>query len=399
MRVAFILPICVDNWVPEIAKLVPEHACYNHFANRRQGFENLMARAVKSHGHDVSLYFMTDSTKNEKCLTHIDGYQIRIIPSSRFKWPYELSLPLFLALNRELRSGNIDIVHFHEYYSPMVFAISLLCSVHKVPIVVQHHGGKLIGKGILKLFSYFLTLPSLFMASKVLVLNKDEQKILTKEFRLPREKIALVGHGVDVDVFRPIPQNFARSITGLSKRRTYVLFVGRLSDFHKGVSVLLRAFSNIAKKVDNTSLLIVGNGPDKKKLKELAINLGVSGKTQFAGYIKDADLPLYYNSVDIVVVPSFFEAFGIVNIEAMSCGKTVVASNVGGIREIITHKKTGFLISPGNVEELGETILRLLRHPEIRKQVGEAAREEVKKKYSLQSLGKDLDAIYQQSLN
>ena len=152
-------------------------------------------------------------------------------------------------------------------------------------------------------------------------------------------------------------------------QRVYVLFVGRLSDFHKGISVLLRAFSNIAKKVNNTDLIIVGNGPDEKKLKELAINLGVSDKTHFIGHI-ETDLPFYYNSADIVVVPSLFEAFGIVNIEAMSCGKTVVASNVGGIREIIKHKKTGFLTSPGNVEELGNTILMLLRHPEMRNRLG-----------------------------
>ena len=394
MKIAFVFPMCIEQFVPNIANLALEES----FVKRRQGFENFIARSVKSQGHDVSLYYLTDLIKKERCLTHIDGYDLKLIPPSlkafHLKYPFEVSIHLLIAIDRELRRGNIDLIHFHEYYSPMFFAISILCKIHKVPIVAHNHGGKLIGKGILKLFSYFLTLPSLFLSSKVLVLNKDEQSILLRKFKLPQDKIVICRYGIDISFFHPISQNFAQSSIGLSGQKAYILFVGRLSDFHKGISVLLRAFSNIARKVNNTFLIIAGNGPDEKKLKELAVSLGVKAKTHFVGHV-ETDLPLYYNSADIVVVPSLFEAFGIVNIEAMSCGKTVVASNVGGIREIITHEKTGFLVSPGNVEELGDTILTLLRHPEIRKQIGEAAREEVKTKYSSQSLGKRLDAIYQ----
>lgn len=228
-----------------------------------------------------------------------------------------------------------------------------------------------------------------------MVLNNSEQENIIKKFKVPINKISLCHNGVDTAFYSPISQECARTIIGLKQNRKYILFVGRLSDFHKGVSVLLKSLKLIVNQNKNVSLLIIGTGPDERKLKDLSKELGLEKIVNFLGHV-EKNLPIYYNASDIVVVPSLFEAFGTVNIEAMACGKSVIASNVGGIKEIITDGKTGLLIPPGDFLKLSEKILFLLQNPEYSKKLGIAARKRIEQYFSYEALGKKLKQIYNQ---
>ena len=397
IKISYILPVCIERFLSDLANPNRDQI----LATRRQGFENQIASVVEHLGHDVCLYYMTNLYKKERKLLHKDGYQINLIPASfhpfRLQYPYELSIPLLISVNREIANGNIDVIHVYDYYSAMFPALSILCRIHKIPLVAHYQGGKVIGKGCLKLFFGLVAILSLQFASKILVVNGAEKTKLINAFKVSRDKIVLCPNGVNVDVFRPMPQKLARSILGLSSKKKYVLFVGRLSDFHKGVSYLLKAFKKIKQKIKNVSLLIIGSGPDEQKLRSISKSLRIDKDTHFVGSIVNEKLiVLYYNSSDIVVVPSLFEAFGIVNIEAMSCAKPVVASRVGGIKDIITDKETGFLVSPRNSKELEERVVSLLTADELRKRIGFAARKKCEQSYSLASLGAKLDKIYRE---
>lgn len=402
MKIHYVLPLCIEQFVPDLRNDSREN--WHNFRTRRQGFENFIARVTRDNGHEVYLWCMTNLIKKETRLRHRDGYTVVLIPRSfrsfNLMYPIEPSLPLFIGLWREFRKGNIDAMHLHEYYTAMSFPVSLLCRAYNRPFISHYHGGHVMGRGIAKLPLGFMIMLAVWLSSRILVINKEEIKKLTRVFRFPEQRIELCPYGIDTDVFCCRPQDEARNALDLLSRKKYVLFVGRLSDFHKGVSYLLKAFAKIATKNHDTELIIVGGGPDELRLKKLAEDLGIAKHVLFVGPITDQKtLAAYYNSADVVVVPSLFEAFGIVTIEAMSCGKPVVGSKVGGIKEIITHGKTGYLISSGNISELEEKISELLNHPETCKELGNAARKEVEQKYSYRSLGARLERIYRTSVS
>lgn len=112
--------MCIEQFVPALRGKNREQL----FKNRRQGFENFFSYIAVSEGFAVNLFCMTD-TENYKRILHKDGYIIELVPHSlrcfNLKYPYEFSMPLLVRLNKQLIKGYVDIVHFHEYYSPMFF--------------------------------------------------------------------------------------------------------------------------------------------------------------------------------------------------------------------------------------------------------------------------------------
>jgi glycosyltransferase involved in cell wall biosynthesis len=125
-------------------------------------------------------------------------------------------------------------------------------------------------------------------------------------------------------------------------------------------------------------LYIAGSGPEENKLKELVKELNIEENVNFLGYISGIKKYSYYKSADVCVFPSIYEAFGIVLLEAMACGKPVVASNVGGIPFVVEEGKTGLLFESGNVEDLADKIVTILKDEELREKMGEAGRERAK---------------------
>ncbi len=123
----------------------------------------------------------------------------------------------------------------------------------------------------------------------------------------------------------------------------------------------------------NTSLALVGSGPFEKKLRMRAAELGIRDKVFFFGHVPNNKLSAYYNACDVFVLPSLYEPLGIVLLEAMACGKPVVASRVGGIPELV-DEKVGMLVEPKNPDALAKSILMLLSDADLAKKLGDAGR-------------------------
>lgn len=179
--------------------------------------------------------------------------------------------------------------------------------------------------------------------------------------------LAVVPNGVDSTRFRPLPPRHDDAAV--------VLFVGRLVA-QKGVDILLRAFAAVLTRLPQARLVVAGDGDQALYLQRLARYLGVMSRVEFVGWQSGEDLVRCYGRADVVAMPSRYEPFGLVALEAMSCGRPVVATRTGGLAEVIDDGRTGILVPAGDHLRFAQALVRLLTDDQAREKAGLAAREE-----------------------
>ena len=292
---------------------------------------------------------------------------------------------------------GFDVVHLHWPF--IGGAEKILLKKELPPLVVQYHMD-LIDRGFRGLFFKFYQ--SIFLkkmveaAEKILVSSFDylEYSALGKFYKAAKEKFEELPLGVDLDVFSPQPQDeLLKEKYNLGEKRV-ILFVGALDRAHyfKGLSILLEALTKTPK---NIILLVVGEGDLKKDYEDLAQELKISERTVFVGSIGLENLVRFYNLADVFVLPSISssEAFGLVLLEAGACAKPILVSDLPGPRTLVKEGTNGFLIKPGDVNDLAEKIKLIFRtQPQ---EMGERGRKMVLEKYDSRVLAKKLEAIYE----
>jgi rhamnosyl/mannosyltransferase len=204
----------------------------------------------------------------------------------------------------------------------------------------------------------------------------------------------VVPYGFDLSQLvrtHPLTQTLRRQHPGI-----VILAVGRHVSY-KGFDVLIRAMP----AVDPAArLVIVGTGPLTEAWQSLVAALGLQDRVFFAGLVTDEDLPAYYQACDLLCLPSLTraEAFGIVQIEAMACGKPVVSTRLGtGVDFVNIDDATGFTVEPGNPQELSGALNRIVRNPELRLRLGEAARQRAETEFSPQTMAERTLALYREA--
>ncbi len=198
-------------------------------------------------------------------------------------------------------------------------------------------------------------------------------------------RIVVVPCGVDLGLFRPIPRATARRTLGLPASRRIILYVGRIEPL-KGIDTLLRAMVLVAHQIpgwrEDLSLVIIGGGPgagaDKvnaelARLERLRAELGIEDLVTFRGAQEQDTLAYYYSAAEMVVMPSHYESFGMVALEAMACGTPVIASRVGGLAYNIQDGQTGYLVPERDAEALAARIVQLLNDGDLRQRLGRQA--------------------------
>ncbi len=212
-----------------------------------------------------------------------------------------------------------------------------------------------------------------------------------------RGSIEVIPCGTDLRNFRVIPKQEARRQLGLPLSEPIVLYVGRF-DPRKGIETLVRACSTLE---NHARLVIVGgsdpekaDGLERKRIEAIVEDIGLREQTQFVGQVGHDRLPLYYAAADVCVVPSHYEPFGLVAIEAMACGTPVIASAVGGLVSTVVPEITGLLAPPRDVPAFRAAIDRIVENPQWAQQMGEQGALWVGEHFNWPRVATQLDSLY-----
>ena len=212
---------------------------------------------------------------------------------------------------------------------------------------------------------------------------------LIELYDIETENVGDIPPGVDIERFFPTVQQPSRFANG----KKYVFCLSRI-DTNKGHIELLYSFAKVAKEIDDIQLVIGGGSPNPKqrekdlfaKMHSIVKETNMQERVIFTGYVADEDLAVFYQNSELFVLPSKFEPFGMTTQEAMSCGKSVIASKFGGIRNVIDEGKTGLLVDPTNYDEFSAAMLKLLKNPELKEQIGQNARNLILQKFSWEGI-------------
>lgn len=201
-------------------------------------------------------------------------------------------------------------------------------------------------------------------------------------------KIVEIPLGLDLAPFIGAPErHVARERLGLQQDARYVAIVGRLVAI-KDVTTFLRAFALLNARRPDVHALVVGDGPERAELEELAVTLGIGGCCRFLGWV--ADMPGLYAAADVVALSSLNEGTPVALIEAMAAGRPIVATSVGGVPDAVSSG-AGSLVPPGRPEEFADALARSF---DSGGSVGTAARSDVVRRFSAERLTRDMEALY-----
>lgn len=309
--------------------------------------------------------------------------------SPRPKIELKQYIPEFISgVNAFAKSKNIryDLIHSHYWLSGL--AAEELGSMWDVPFIHMFHTLALLKNQIAKTP---LEIESdiriegekeiVAAADKIIAATPNENEHLKNLYTTAEEKIAVIPPGVDITRFYPIPADEAKEFIGIPNDEKMLLFVGRIEPL-KGVDILIKAIAQM-RRSDVLSecphyLYIIGGDPEPEnaslnkemqRLQNLCKELGVGDMVLFLGKRDQDTLQYYYSAAEIVVMPSHYESFGMVALEAMACGTPVIATQVGGLQHLVQNGKTGFTIPNDSVDSLEKSLTLLICKEDLREEM------------------------------
>lgn len=219
-------------------------------------------------------------------------------------------------------------------------------------------------------------------ANRIVAATSAEHAQLLWLYRADRRKIVIASPGVDLSIFHPIATEEARNTLNIPTGKQMLLFVGRLEPL-KAVDTILEALHQIKmsrpESINQLTFKVIGgdlnetDDPEMLRLRKVVQDLSLDAVVEFVGAKDQTTLPYYYNASMAVVMPSDYESFGMVALEAMACGTPVIATEVGGLAFLVRDNETGFLIPSRDPAALAEKVILLLDHPEKQRRMRIAA--------------------------
>ena len=315
--------------------------------------------------------------------------------------PGELHYPFFRGLDRALERSSPEIVHAHTYGTNQVAVARRHRRRHGAPFVLTAHfhpiwsieGGWLRHR-IRGFYDRRLAGPVVRDAARLIVQTHEEEKLL-RSLEIPLPPTVIVPPG-----YSPLPSPPPDAPKFSERYRIdgpFVLFVGRLAS-NKGLLDLVTAFAAFARSHAEARLVLVGeDGGMGPAVDERVRALGLAGRAYRLGHVDDDRiLSLAYREAQMVVLPSEYEAFGLVLLEALAAGTAVVATRVGGVPDFIEDGRAGLLVPPRAPADLAAAIERLWTDRSLARRIGAYGRDEVVPKYTWDSLVNRLDAVYRE---
>jgi len=287
-----------------------------------------------------------------------------------------------------LRDESIIVLHGSLFHANIT--ARLVGKIAKIPIIITwRHSISLGGKWrdwVKKLTSS--------LDDRVVAVSDNVMRAEIDTAGIAERNIEVIYNGIDVKNYYFQNQEICTRIRkelSVPEGSFLIGFVGR---FHsvKGVNILLDAYSRVIREITDTKLIVVGDGEIRKQLELDADSFGVTQQVVFTGVRND--IPEILTALDILALPSYSEGFGLVLVEAMASGVPVVATNVGGIPEVVQDSETGILVNPGAPDELAAAILRLYNDQELRERLSRLGQECVESNFRIQETARKTEYLY-----
>jgi glycosyltransferase involved in cell wall biosynthesis len=292
------------------------------------------------------------------------------------------SIKLNNAIEKIINTYQLDLVHIHSGPG----GLFLLRDLDVPTIITSHHTywqqfNYLRGQRW-KVFLYYLERMTYLKASQIICVSPDTNDILSTKYKIDKNILHVIPNGIDVNQYI----NYHNSAHGKKE----IIYVGRI-DERKGVNFLINTFEILHKTNSNLILHIVGDGKDRIRIQNSCKRKGLN--VIFHGFIPDAELESLYKLVALQVVPSVFEGFGMVVLEAMARGIPVIATNVDGIRSIIKDGYNGLLVDYGDQNALSKQIQYLLQNKDLSNSIINNASRELEK-YNWEKIYNETIGVY-----
>jgi glycosyltransferase involved in cell wall biosynthesis len=236
------------------------------------------------------------------------------------------------------------------------------------------------------------------LVDRIIVVSRSDWERQMAHSGRTRAKVTTIYHGIEINryyTYTAAELQARRAALGFDPNAPLIGSVARLAE-QKGLEFLLRAAALLSARIPNLGILIVGDGPCRQMLEEEAGLLGIADKTCFLGF--QPDVRPYLPLLDVFVMPSRFESFGLTLVEAMAVSLPVVASRVGAIPEVVADGETGILVPVEDAEALAGAIHTYLTDPELRRQSGTAGRRRAEQLFSVEAMAKHSLSLYQELL-
>ena len=337
-----------------------------------QGKFQIQVLVLKSKGHFARLI--------EQLAIPVKSYELG--PKPGLAYFFRMAF-VFLRAWSDLRKIKPDIVQgilfqgnlFAKLASKLSGAKIILCSLHT------------FDQGRIKFLAENLTS---FLAKKYIVVSNALETFCIEKLRIPDGKIIVVRNGIQIRQTISDPKKLREKLGIKSDAR----IIGTIARLHweKGIDLLIRAFHHLASEFPETILVIIGDGPEKENLKELAENLGIRDRVIFTGFQPEPER--FFALFDLFALGSRIEAMPVALMQAMAQGKAIVATKVGGVPELVEDNKEALLVPAEDEFMLTRAISRLLHDPKLAKRLGENARAKAEQEFSLKKMIESYQKIY-----
>ena len=351
----------------------------------RGGAETLLPETLKYHNKEAYefhyIYFLPWKDQMVGAIAQNGGIVTCLAASNNIQIFFKIR-----SVVQYIRHNNIQLVHCHLPWAGIAGRIAGRLS--GIPVIYTEHNNFFRYHGLTRLFSRL----TLNLNNLIIPVSKDAEQALAKVVR--HHKVHLILNGVDT-------VSFSRQPNGSDVRQqlnipedNVVVVTAAVFRKQKRIDLFMRVAAGVLSKYNNVSFIIIGDGPLKEEIYELADQLGLKGKVHFTGLQKD--VKPYFNISDIYLMSSDFEGLPIALLEAMSMSCAPVATKVGGIPEVIEDGISGFLCESGDKEALQNRIEGLISNVSQRKAIAANARKRIEQHLSLQKMVLNLEEVYSQ---
>lgn len=381
-----------------------------HFSSSYWNLELSLAVGLPKLGHKVTVFTSSrypprfrgkiPSLNEEESLLSNSQIDIRRCPVlvEIKEVPY---LKSFKTILRNSRS--IDLFHSQEHFQIVSHQTCDVANATNKPFVLTQHMYQRVG-GVLKLPFWLVDKTigahTLRGATSITAISQTAKDFIVAWHAISESRIRVIPIGVMNPRF-DLNKNdchFFRKKLGLKDNEQIVLTISRLTG-HKGIKYLIYAIKKVKQTIPCIKLVVIGRGKEEANLRDLARGLGLANAIIFyTDYVPYDEIPLAYAAADVVVLPSLVEPFGIAAVEAMASGKPVIASKVGGLKDIVVNGETGFLVPPRDWRKLAQMLLMLLLDEDTRAKMGKKARERAQEKFDYLEITRQTSEVYREAL-